>query len=212
MKNRPRVAKVSEQMKAWSAMLGQELEKWPAVTSRRMFGMTVFYRDKHIFAALPRTLSFETPNSVAFKLYKTNARTTKLLRSDPSITAPTDCEKGWIAFEIHDTVKLSSALPEAGRKPRGYIFAFSVKIQPCLCSHLPFGDRGIVWCPDRLSDTERHIMWIPILREMSTRVPFAPTADKIFPNHHGVIDTRGNRIFVEDIFPNRQHPLTGSIA
>jgi hypothetical protein len=110
MKNRPRIAKVSEQMKAWSAMLGQELEKWPAVTSRRMFGMTVFYRDKHIFAALPRTLSFETPNSVAFKLYKTSARTTKLLRSDPSITAPTDREKGWIAFEIHDTVKLSSAL------------------------------------------------------------------------------------------------------
>lgn len=110
MKNRPRVAKISEQMKVWSALLGQEMEKWPAVTSRRMFGMTVFYRNKLIFAALPRTLSFETPNSVAFKLYKTDARTTKLLRSNTSITVPTDREKGWIALEIHDNGELNSAL------------------------------------------------------------------------------------------------------
>lgn len=40
----------------------------PHVTSKLMFGMKVFYRNAVIFAALPRTLGFETPYCVAFKL------------------------------------------------------------------------------------------------------------------------------------------------
>ncbi|HKE32379.1 MAG TPA: hypothetical protein VKD65_11690, partial [Candidatus Angelobacter sp.] len=63
MKDRPKFATVSEEMKQWSTMLGKELSSWPAVRSRRMFGMLAFYRSNKIFAVLPRTKAFETPNS-----------------------------------------------------------------------------------------------------------------------------------------------------
>ena len=66
-----------------------------------MFGMTVFYRKGVIFAALPRTRSFETPNSVAFKLQRVSAGT---IRADPSIGLHSKGERGWITFEIQDPV------------------------------------------------------------------------------------------------------------
>lgn len=75
-----------------------------------MFGMTVFYRSGVIFAALPRTMGFEMPNSVAFKLHKTSLGTTKLLDSDPRIMFPSDRETGWISFEIEHSGDLSGAL------------------------------------------------------------------------------------------------------
>src|SRR5690242_17476027 len=62
MKNRPKVEKVSYQMREWSTLLGQELLAWRGVSFRRMFGMTVFYRDGVVFAALPRTLAFDPPS------------------------------------------------------------------------------------------------------------------------------------------------------
>src|SRR5437588_7106282 len=110
MKNRPKVESVSGQMKEWSALLAQELQSWPAVTSRRMFVMTVFYRNGVIFAALPRTLTFETPTSVAFKLYKATPAIKKMLRADPRIILPKDNAAGWISFELKSSTDLTAAL------------------------------------------------------------------------------------------------------
>lgn len=110
MKNRPKIVRISEQMKEWSSLLGQELKKWPGVTSRNMFGMMVFYRKGAIFAALPRTRSFETPNAVAFKLYRTSAKTIGRLRADPLIGLHSKGERGWITFEIQDSGDLDQAL------------------------------------------------------------------------------------------------------
>src|SRR5438270_11704317 len=110
MKNRPKVEKISEQMREWSTLLGQELLTWSGVTSRRMFGMTVFYRDGIIFAALPRTLAFETPSSIGFKLCKRSPGLVKLLRDDARILVNQDQEKGWITFQIHGPRDLSGAL------------------------------------------------------------------------------------------------------
>ena len=110
MKNRLKLEKISEQMKEWSSLLSQELKRWPGVTSRHMFGMTVFYRKGIIFAALPRTRSFETPNSVAFKLYRASAKTIQRLRASASVALHGGRETGWISFEIQGSGDMDTAL------------------------------------------------------------------------------------------------------
>lgn len=110
MKDRPKFATVSEEMKQWSALLGKELSSWSAVSARRMFGMMAYYCNDKIFAALPRTKAFETPNSVAFKLYKPTARAAKLLSSDSRITRSKGKAAGWIAFEVNAPDDLKDAL------------------------------------------------------------------------------------------------------
>jgi hypothetical protein len=107
---RPKFARVAEEMKQWSALLGAELASWPAVTSRRMFGMTVFYRKGVVFAALPRTRSFETPRSVAFKLYKKSPRVRKLLEADSRIANPLQEDAKWIRLELESEKDLADAL------------------------------------------------------------------------------------------------------
>jgi len=110
MKDRPKLANISEEMKQWSALLGRELSSWAAVSSRRMFGMTAFYRNHKIFAVLPRTKAFETSNSVAFKLYKPTPRESKTLRADARITWSKGKAAGWIAFEVNGPADLNDAL------------------------------------------------------------------------------------------------------
>jgi len=109
MKNRPKVEKVSYQMREWSTLLGQELLAWRGVSFRRMFGMTVFYRDGVVFAALPRTLAFDPPSSIGFKICKQSPGIARLLRSDPRIVNHNQ-EKGWITFQINGSQDLAGAL------------------------------------------------------------------------------------------------------
>ncbi|HEY6252357.1 MAG TPA: luciferase family protein [Candidatus Angelobacter sp.] len=96
-------------MKQWSALLEAELSNWPAVTTRRMFGMLAFYRKGKIFAALPRTRCFETPRSVAFKLDPMTPRTVKLLQADARIPSTRE-ESRWISFELSSPADLNDAL------------------------------------------------------------------------------------------------------
>ena len=110
MKSRPKLATISDEMKQWSALLGQELSSWTAVKSRRMFGMMGFYRNNKIFAVLPRTRTLGTPNSVAFKLYHQTPRSLKLLRGDCRIVSSKGKAAGWIAFEVNAPRDLNDAL------------------------------------------------------------------------------------------------------
>jgi hypothetical protein len=75
-----------------------------------MFGMTVYYRKGIIFAALPRTRCFETPNSVAFKLNQKTMRTRKRLESDPRIGTTLRPNAKWITFELTGNKDLAGAL------------------------------------------------------------------------------------------------------
>lgn len=80
-----------------------------------MFGMMAYYCNNKIFAALPRTKAFETPNSVAFKLYKPTARAARLLSSDPRVISYKGKRSkgkaaGWIAFEVNAPGDLKDAL------------------------------------------------------------------------------------------------------
>jgi hypothetical protein len=110
MKSRRKLARVSEEMKQWSALLEAELSAWPAVTTRRMFGMLVFYRKGRIFAALPRTRSFDTPRSVAFKLKQKTPQLLKLLRADARISSTWNKETKWISYELSSAADLTEAL------------------------------------------------------------------------------------------------------
>src|SRR5436305_15015404 len=71
---RPKLHKISDEMKAWSAALAEEIAGWPQVKLRPMFGFLGAYRGSMIFAALPRTCTMDPPNSVAFKLPMANKR------------------------------------------------------------------------------------------------------------------------------------------
>jgi len=54
-------------MKQWCALLEGEVETWPQVRSRPMFGMRAFYRGKRIFACIPRTRALGSANAIILK-------------------------------------------------------------------------------------------------------------------------------------------------
>src|SRR6202035_6049717 len=65
---RPTLPRISDEMRQWSTMLGGEISGWPGVTTRPMFGLLGYYRNKTIFAALPVTRAIGTPNAIIFKI------------------------------------------------------------------------------------------------------------------------------------------------
>jgi len=108
--SRPRLVKASEEMKAWSALLGGELASWRAVTAKPMFGLTAFYREDAIFAVLPKTRGMNSPNALGFKLRSTTPRLRDRLRDDPRI-AETEMQKSrWFSFAIGSEDDLQGAL------------------------------------------------------------------------------------------------------
>jgi hypothetical protein len=100
MASRPRLPKTNVEMQRWSASLEEEVIAWPGVTTRPMFGMMAFYRDKTIFAALPRTRAPETPFSLLLKLPK--GRHARLHAGGPG--------QKWVTFALESEADLSEAL------------------------------------------------------------------------------------------------------
>jgi len=108
---RPKLLRISEEMKQWSAMLENELRSWPEVSSRPMFGFMGIYRDNTIFAGLPRSRALVTPNSIIFKFDPMPAELSKRAQEDPRI----DFERGtpgarWFSFALSSTDDLRDAL------------------------------------------------------------------------------------------------------
>src|SRR5579859_6658 len=65
---RRKMALISEEMKEWANLLSQELEKWPKVSAKPMFGMRCYYRGSKVFGALPVTRSIGSANALMFKI------------------------------------------------------------------------------------------------------------------------------------------------
>jgi hypothetical protein len=55
-------------MKRRSALLAQELSRWPGVSMRPMFGLHAFYRGAVVFAMLPDKRALESAKAIAYKL------------------------------------------------------------------------------------------------------------------------------------------------
>ena len=106
----PRLPKITEEMKAWSAALGAEVTTWPAITARPMFGLTALYRARKIFAVLPRTRCMDVPNSIAFKLESAGSRIQARAQRDPHISSFGMQNARWLSFEMNCDADLRPAL------------------------------------------------------------------------------------------------------
>ncbi|HKV24942.1 MAG TPA: hypothetical protein VJN93_10165 [Candidatus Acidoferrum sp.] len=108
---RPRMPRISEEMKQWSAMLGEEVSKWPDVKSRPMFGMRGFYRRAKIFGALPLTRGVKTPNTFIFRIVPMPPELLRRAKSESRIDLESRVPSAkWYAFEISSTADFSDAL------------------------------------------------------------------------------------------------------
>lgn len=65
---RPKLPRISEEMRRMCVMLGEELLRRPDVRSNPMFGMRAFYRGKVVFAMLPDKRAFENADSIMYKM------------------------------------------------------------------------------------------------------------------------------------------------
>jgi hypothetical protein len=108
---RPRMPNASEEMKQWSAMLGNELIAWPQVTTRPMFGLRGFYRGKKIFAALPVTRAIRNPNSLIFRIQPMPPDLLKRAKKEPRIDTESRVPSAkWFTFELNSEADFRDAL------------------------------------------------------------------------------------------------------
>jgi hypothetical protein len=99
----------SEGARRWADALRQEMEQWPAVVVKRAFGMTLIYRGKVVFAALPGTRA----------LYEEDAVLIKFARETPALGKRIAAEKRFAAGTMQQ--RGSGKKPGEGRKWRIYL-------------------------------------------------------------------------------------------
>ena len=87
---RRKMAPISEEMKEWANLLSQELEKWPKVSAKPMFGMRCYYRGSKVFGALPVTRSIDNGNSFMFKIHPLPPALLKKADGDSRVSASAD--------------------------------------------------------------------------------------------------------------------------
>jgi hypothetical protein len=108
---RPKMPPASEEMKQWSAMLGNELSTWPRVTTRPMFGLRGFYRGRKIFAALPATRAIKNPNSLIFRIKPMPPDLLERAKKEPRIDTENRVPGAkWFIFELNSAADLRDAL------------------------------------------------------------------------------------------------------
>lgn len=108
---RPKMPHTSEEMKQWSAMLGNELSAWPQVTARPMFGLRGFYRGRKIFAALPVTRAIKNPNSLIFRIKPMPPGLLERAKREPRIDTENRVPGAkWFLFELNSAADLRDAL------------------------------------------------------------------------------------------------------
>jgi hypothetical protein len=114
-RKRPALAAVSEQMKAWSAALAEEVSSWPQIEVRAFFGFTALYRKDQMFAALPRTRAMQSSNTLVFKLANLSPRLRDRLERDPRIGSMNMRKARWFTFELASDTDLHDALDWLGQ-------------------------------------------------------------------------------------------------
>jgi hypothetical protein len=103
--------RASEEIKQLSAMLGNELNTWPKVTTRPMFGLRGFYRGKKIFAALPVTRAIKNPNALIFRVQRMSPELLERAKKEPRIELDNVVPSAkWFAFELNSEADIRDAL------------------------------------------------------------------------------------------------------
>ena len=117
-RSRPAFFRASDETRHIAAMLGAELESFPDVSTKPMFGFTGYYRDGVIFAALPKTRALGSANSIIFKLNAAPKQVFERVAKDPRIMVSEKAMKGWQRLEISSDRDIAHAqrwLAEAWR-------------------------------------------------------------------------------------------------
>ncbi len=99
----------SDSARRWADAMRQEMEQWPAVVVKRAFGMTLIYRGKVVFAALPGTRA----------LYEEDAVLIKFARETPALAKRIAAEKRFAAGTMQQG--RGGKKPGEGRKWRIYL-------------------------------------------------------------------------------------------
>jgi hypothetical protein len=108
---RPSFPRIADEMKQWSAMIAQELNRWPNVKTRPMFGMLGFYRKAKIFAAVPVTRGISSANSIIFRITPMPPELSRRATDDPRVDAQSELSlKRWHSFEVNSAEDLRDAL------------------------------------------------------------------------------------------------------
>ncbi|MEO5935812.1 MAG: hypothetical protein ABIP81_01225 [Terriglobales bacterium] len=124
----PKSYPLSDEMKQWCALLTQELNSWAQVDVRKMFGMTSFYRRDAIFAAVPATKAFFSPNSIIFKLQTPTQRQRQKLTADTRVNLTFGIGQKWYGYELGSSGDINGALEwldEAFRATKAPVKAFT---------------------------------------------------------------------------------------
>jgi hypothetical protein len=106
----PALKPISEQMREWSAMLRSEMEGWPRVSAKKMFGFISLYRGKQIFAALPYTRTPSVRDSFMFKFERPSARVLEKLQADKRIISEQGIGTRWFIFKMSSSQDLHAAV------------------------------------------------------------------------------------------------------
>ncbi len=108
---RPALIPITPEMQHWSALLEEELKTWPGVTAKRLFSFRSFYRGKTIFAALPRSRSFNSATSIIFKFNPMSPTLIKRAQADARVNFNTRISgTGWLSFELKSEADLRDTL------------------------------------------------------------------------------------------------------
>jgi len=91
-------------------MIASEVQTWPNVSTRRMFGMTALYTGQRIFAAVADKRALGTDRSIIFKLEQPSSAARKRLASDPRIRKSDAVGQKWYGFELSSPDDIRDAL------------------------------------------------------------------------------------------------------
>jgi hypothetical protein len=110
-REKPKFPVISEEMQHWSAMLEAEVELWPAVSCKRMFGFRFVYRRKAVFAALPYSRGLFTATSILLKFDPIPTGLFQQAQKEPRLDTGTRMSgKGWFSFELFSDADVRDAI------------------------------------------------------------------------------------------------------
>jgi hypothetical protein len=107
----PKFFVVDEEMKHRASLLEGELRGWPSVTTKPMFGMVSFFRKTTIFAAVPKTRTLRSPQSIILKFDPMPPSLSEKMASEPRLTRDAPGPgAGWHAFDLSSENDIKDAL------------------------------------------------------------------------------------------------------
>ena len=107
----PKFYSVDEEMKRRASLVEGELVGWPRVTTKPMFGMISLFHGGAIFAAVPRTKTLRSPQSIILKFDPMPPALQEKMKSEPRLTRDAPGPgAGWHAFELATDADIKDAL------------------------------------------------------------------------------------------------------